>query len=109
MKIALVGATGFIGCKILAEAVSHGHPVTAICRLPENLPPNERIRATYGEVGDTATLAREFQGHDAIIHAYAPRRDPDVVAFVNAALQAGDSRLETLSSYAPKDAAANAA
>ena len=32
MKIALTGATGFVGSHILAELVSHGHEVTALVR-----------------------------------------------------------------------------
>lgn len=32
MKIALIGASGFVGSAILQEAVSRGHQVTAIVR-----------------------------------------------------------------------------
>ncbi|WP_312797333.1 NAD(P)H-binding protein, partial [Tianweitania sp.] len=35
MKIALIGATGFVGKEILTEAVSRGHTVTALVRNPE--------------------------------------------------------------------------
>jgi len=37
MKVALIGATGFIGSKILAEAAGRGHRLVAICRHPENV------------------------------------------------------------------------
>jgi len=107
MKFALVGATGFIGSKILAEAVTRDHAITALCRHPENVAPNERVRAAYAEVTDTVALAREFDGQDAIIHAYAPPRDPIVAALINAAVAAGDHGLKTLSSYVPKDSAAH--
>jgi putative NADH-flavin reductase len=103
MKIALVGATGFIGSKILAEAIRRGHTITALCRHPENVAPNENVRGAHVEVTDTATLAFEFQGHDAIIHSYAPGRDPIVAALINAAVAAGDHGLKTLSNYIPKD------
>ncbi|MFQ2905576.1 NAD-dependent epimerase/dehydratase family protein, partial [Aeromonas caviae] len=33
MKIALIGASGFVGSAILQEAVSRGHQVTAIAGL----------------------------------------------------------------------------
>ena len=35
MKIALIGATGFVGSAILKEALDRGHEVTAIVRHPE--------------------------------------------------------------------------
>jgi uncharacterized protein len=37
MKIALIGATGFVGSAILQEALERGHEVTAIVRHPEKL------------------------------------------------------------------------
>ncbi|MCC2643585.1 MAG: uncharacterized protein K0S45_3998, partial [Nitrospira sp.] len=37
MKIALIGATGFVGSAILKEALDRGHEVTAIARHPEKL------------------------------------------------------------------------
>ncbi len=37
MKMALIGATGFVGSAILREALSRGHDVTAIARDPEKL------------------------------------------------------------------------
>ena len=37
MKIALIGATGFVGSAILKEALDRGHEVTAIVRHPEKL------------------------------------------------------------------------
>jgi len=37
MKIALIGGTGYVGSKILAEALRRGHKVTAIVRHPQRL------------------------------------------------------------------------
>src|SRR5207237_6235324 len=99
MKVALVGATGFIGSKILAEAVARGHQVTAICRHPENLPDNPRVHPVTADVTDTAALTRAFQGHDAVIHSYAPGRDPDVAAYMAA------HGPEGISTYTPADPA----
>ncbi len=39
MKIALIGATGFVGSAILKEALDRDHEVTAIARDPEKLQP----------------------------------------------------------------------
>jgi putative NADH-flavin reductase len=37
MKIALIGATGFVGSALLKELTDRGHEVTAIARNPEKL------------------------------------------------------------------------
>ena len=52
MKIALLGATGFVGSALLDEALRRGHEVTAIVRHPEKLPPQERLVAIAGAVYD---------------------------------------------------------
>ena len=105
MKIALVGATGMIGSKILAEAVGRGHSITAICRHPEKVAKHDRVRAVGVDVADTATLAREFGGQDAIIHAYAPHRDADVDTFLEAARGRGPITMAVFAAYVPADEA----
>src|SRR5438067_6856781 len=74
MKIALVGATAFIGSKLRDEAVSRGHIVTAITRSPDKLPHSERIIPAPADINDVPALARYFKGQDAVIHSYAPGR-----------------------------------
>jgi putative NADH-flavin reductase len=78
MKIALVGATGFIGSKILAEAVSRGHSVTALSRHPEKIPPHPSVRALAVDVNDAAALAEGIAGHDVVVHACAPPREMEM-------------------------------
>jgi putative NADH-flavin reductase len=41
MKLALLGATGFVGSALLKEALERGHTVTAIVRHPEKLEQKE--------------------------------------------------------------------
>jgi putative NADH-flavin reductase len=74
MKIVIVGATGFIGSKLLAEAVSRGHVVTAITRSPDKLPKDDRIIPVPADVNDVPALTRYFRGQDVVIHSYAPGR-----------------------------------
>jgi putative NADH-flavin reductase len=74
MKVAIVGATGFIGSKLLAEAVSRSHVVTAITRSPDKLPKGDRIIPVPADVNDVHALTRYFHGQDAVIHSYAPGR-----------------------------------
>jgi len=75
MKIALIGATGFIGSGILREALDRGHQVTGIARHTENLPQHPNMVAQRGDVRDEAETARLVAGHDAVISGYSPGRD----------------------------------
>jgi len=69
MNIALIGATGFIGSRLLAELIRRGHRVTAIVRNPEKVPAGPSVTAREGEVFDRDGLAALIAGHDAVISA----------------------------------------
>jgi putative NADH-flavin reductase len=72
MKIALLGATGFVGSALLTEALNRGHTVTAIVRHPEKLEKRDGLVAKAGDVYDTARLATLLRGQDAVISAFNP-------------------------------------
>lgn len=106
MKVAILGATGFVGRPILDEALSHPDlRVTAIVRSIGKLPEHERLEAKSVDIHDSAGLAAAMSGHDAVIHAYHPGRDmtqsPDVYeksvsgheAIIAAVRQSGVERL----------------
>lgn len=79
MKIALIGASGFVGSALLNEALDRGHEVTAIVRHPEKLTPRERLRPVKGDVYDADDVARLVAGHDAVISAFNPGwGNPDI-------------------------------
>jgi uncharacterized protein len=67
MKIALIGATGMIGSRLLAELNRRGHEVTAIVRHPEKVPALPKVTAKKGDVFDEKGLAELLKGHDAAI------------------------------------------
>jgi putative NADH-flavin reductase len=69
MKIALVGATGNVGTRIVAEALDRGHAVTAIARNPAALTPRDGLTVAVGDAQDPATLAPLLAGHDAVVSA----------------------------------------
>jgi putative NADH-flavin reductase len=69
MKIALVGATGFVGSHLLAEAKRRGHVITAIARRVDALPAAEGVTPVRGDVADEAEMAAKVSGHDAVITA----------------------------------------
>jgi len=79
MKVALLGATGFVGSALLKEALDRGHIVTAIVRHPEKLEKRAGLTAKAGDVYDTTSLATLIQGNDAIISAFNPGwKDPNL-------------------------------
>jgi uncharacterized protein len=67
MKIALIGASGNVGARILKELSSRGHTVTAIARHPEKIGSLTSVSAVKGDVGDMAGLAALLKGHDAVV------------------------------------------
>ena len=75
MKIALIGATGFIGSGILREALDRGHQVTAIVRHTEKLPQHPNLVARRTDVRDAQETTAAVAGHDAVISGYSPGRD----------------------------------
>lgn len=81
MKAALIGATGFIGSKILSEAVSRNHQITAIARHTEKLPVHANITPQKGDVLNESEVTNLVKGHDAIIVSYNPGwMNPNLVA-----------------------------
>lgn len=69
MKVVLIGASGFIGSRVLAELASRGHAVTAIVRNPEKVAALPGVTAVKGDVFDRDGLAKLVAGHDAAISA----------------------------------------
>jgi putative NADH-flavin reductase len=80
MRVALIGASGNVGSRILTELVSRGHAVTGIARTPASIAAGPRVAAVAGDVNEPVALAKSLAGHDAVISA-APFRntDPDVL------------------------------
>ena len=67
MKIAVVGASGNAGARIVAELARRGHAVTAIARHPERIAAQPNVVAKLGDALDRAALTQLLAGHDAAI------------------------------------------
>ena len=102
MKIALVGATGFVGSAVLAEASNRGHQITAIARNTEKVPALPGATAVRADVLNDADLATQLRGNDVVIATYNPGwTNPNIraehlagsQAIVKAARDAGVPRL----------------
>jgi putative NADH-flavin reductase len=72
MKVAIIGATGFVGRRVVDEALNRGLQVTAIARQQKDLPDNANLTIALGDVADTEWLAKQLTGQDAVISAFNP-------------------------------------
>lgn len=91
MRVALIGASGNVGSRILAELVSRGHSVTGIGRNPDTIRTGPGVTAAKGDVNDPAALAKVLAGHDAIISA-TPFRNTDPDTLIGAVRASGVRR-----------------
>lgn len=73
MKLAVIGASGFVGSVVVREALDRGHEVTAIARNPEKITAQgDHLKKVEADVFNQDQLVEVLRGHDAIISAYNP-------------------------------------
>lgn len=72
MKIALIGATGFVGAALLPELLSRNHEVTAVARTPGKIAAQPGLRTVAADVYDVPALTAALRGHDAVVSAFNP-------------------------------------
>jgi len=91
MHIALIGASGHVGSRILKELSDRGHDVTAIARNPDKIAKLPHVSAKAGDVFDQAALTRLLEGHDAVVSAvHFTASDPRIL--IDAAKASGAKR-----------------
>jgi len=81
MKVAIIGATGFVGSALLKEAVARGHKVTALVFNPSKVPTSDNVIALQADVLDQESLAAKLKGHDAVISAFSGHAQSDVLGY----------------------------
>src|SRR6478752_9216185 len=99
MKVAVTGATGFIGAALTEALTDDGHDVTALTRHPDDY--TGAGRAVHADVGDGQSLRRALDGHEAayyLVHSlavedFAVRDREGAAAFAAAATGAGLSQV----------------
>ena len=74
MKIVLFGATGNVGRRVAAEALSRGHEVVGVVRDPAAAPAADaRVRLVKGDATRADIVAEVVKGADAVVSAISPR------------------------------------
>ena len=72
-KIAIIGASGFVGSALLKESLERGHSVTAIMRHPEKITLKDPMLTILpGDVFVEDSVPELLHGVDVVISAYNP-------------------------------------
>lgn len=80
MKIAVIGATGFVGTRITNELVNRGHEVLGISRK-EQASGRSGLAYVSRDVMQVNELADTLRGYDVVVSAYNPGWDnPEIYA-----------------------------
>src|SRR5215471_414322 len=77
MKIAVIGASGWLGGAIAREAVGRGHEVTAIGRNVSRLAQVEGVGAVVADLDDPESIVDAIKGSDVVVSSVTDRSTAD--------------------------------
>jgi len=77
MKIAVIGATGFVGSHVVNELMSAGHDVSVLVRpgSEAKLPRTDIWRTTPGDLADQSALAKTLEDCDGVVYSVGLLRE----------------------------------
>jgi len=112
LKLAISGATGFVGSRLLDLALAAGHEVRALTRRPQ--PDREGVTWVEGALDKPGSLERLCEGADTAIHVAGVINARDAAGFeagnvtgtaamITAAEKAGVKRFVHVSSLAARE------
>jgi putative NADH-flavin reductase len=91
MKVALIGATGAAGSRILGELRRRGHEVIALARQAAGIPAQPGVVAKSVDANDAAALSAAIRGVEAVISA-TKFKDASTESLIDAVRMAGIPR-----------------
>ena len=71
-KIAVIGATGFVGTQVVKELANRGYFVNALARNTSKIEESENVKAVTADIYNTTELSEILKGNDAVINAFNP-------------------------------------
>ena len=69
-KVAVIGATGFVGKQVVNELSNRGYAVTAIARDSSKVETKDNVTAVNADVNNVEELAKVLAGNDAVISTF---------------------------------------
>lgn len=75
MKVAVIGATGNAGSRIISELLKRGHHVRAIVRPQNNISSKNGVEVANSDLSDVAQLVGVLKGANTVVSAYRPPAD----------------------------------
>lgn len=69
-KVAVIGATGFVGKQVVKELASRGYEVDAISRDSSKVEKADHVNPVDADVNDVEQLANLLKGDDAVISTF---------------------------------------
>jgi len=69
-KVAVIGATGFVGTQVVKELSDRGYEVEAVVRDASKVQQNEKVTAKSVDVNHIEELAEALKGNDAVISTF---------------------------------------
>lgn len=119
MKIVVLGATGAVGSRLVAQALDAGHEVVAYVRHPQAIQPRDFLSIIQGNLDDVQAMKIAFAGASAVVscvglafnfsnlpHADLMQRVLPLIT--QATREAGVDRFVLLSAFGVGDTAAKA-
>lgn len=70
MKVAVIGATGFVGPSIVKEGIDRGYEITAIARNSSKVDTLAGVTPVAADVNNVDALAGALSGHDAVVSSF---------------------------------------
>jgi nucleoside-diphosphate-sugar epimerase len=78
-KVLITGGAGYVGNVLVPQLLKAGYEITVYDVMffgSATLPKHPRLRIVEGDVRDTAKLAAQFKGQDAVLHLACIANDP---------------------------------
>ncbi|MFP3593193.1 NAD(P)-dependent oxidoreductase [Chryseobacterium sp. SIMBA_038] len=69
-KVAVIGATGFVGTQVVNELANRGYSVEAIVRNASKVEQNDKVSAKSIDVNNIDELSEALKGNDAVISTF---------------------------------------
>ena len=69
-KVAVIGATGFVGSHVVKELENRGYEVEAIARNVSTLTASDKLKPVKTDVNKVEDLTEKLKGYDAVISTF---------------------------------------